>query len=173
MNNFNNMDTVLVLNSDYSPLNVTTLKRGFVLVDKGKAEVLEKGVQDIITTVGNYVRPLIIRLLTYVKHQSRGLKVNRKRIYKRDGFTCAYCGTNKNLTLDHVLPKSRGGRNTWENMVTCCSRCNSKKDNRTPEEANMKLRFKPYKPSIFSVVVSENVESIWKEFQISLTKQIY
>lgn len=165
------MDTVLVLNSDYSPLNVTSLKRGFGLVDKGKAEVLEKGEEDIITTMGNFIRPLVIRLLNYVKYKSKGLKVTRKRIYKRDGFTCAYCGANRNLTLDHIMPKSRGGKNTWENMVTCCSRCNSKKNNRTPDEANMKLRVKPYKPSIFSSAVSESVESIWKEFQINLSKK--
>ena len=126
------METVLVLNSDYSPLNVTTLRRGFVLVDKGKAEILKKGDEDIITTIGNFVRPLVIRLLNYVRYRSKGVKVSRKRVFRRDGHECGYCGSKKNLTLDHILPKSRGGLNTWENMVTCCSRCNSLKDNRTP-----------------------------------------
>jgi len=163
------METVLVLNSDYSPLNVTTLKRGFVLVDKGKAEILKKGDSDIVTTIGNFVRPLVIRLLNYVKYRTKGIKVTRRRIYRRDGHECGYCGANKNLTLDHIIPKSRGGLNTWENMVTCCSRCNSKKDNRTPEEAGMKLRVKPYRPNVFSVVVSETVENIWQDFQNDLS----
>jgi len=164
------MDTVLVLNSDYSPLNVTTLRRGFVLVDKGKAEILKKGETDIITTVGNFVRPLVIRLLNYVRYQSKGVTVNRKRIFRRDGHTCGYCGSKRNLTLDHIVPKSRGGKNTWENMITCCSRCNSKKDNKTPEEAGMKLQLRPYRPNVFSVVISETVENIWDDFQKELSK---
>ena len=164
------METVLVLNSDYSPLNVTTLKRGFVLVDKGKAEILKKGDEDIVTTIGNFVRPLVIRLLNYVKYRSKGVKVSRRRVFRRDGHQCGYCGSKKNLTLDHILPKSRGGLNTWENMVTCCSRCNSLKDNRTPEESGMKLKIKPYKPTVFSVVVSETVENIWEDFQQDLSK---
>jgi CRISPR/Cas system Type II protein with McrA/HNH and RuvC-like nuclease domain len=162
------MEVVLVLNSDYSPLNVTTLHRGFVLVDKGKAEVVKKGVNDIVTTVGNFVRPVIIRLLSFVRFRPKNLRVNRKRIFKRDNNTCGYCGSQKNLTIDHIVPKSRGGKNTWENMITCCSRCNSVKDDRTPEEAGMKLKFKPYQPDIFSLVFSEQVENAWKEYQKSL-----
>jgi CRISPR/Cas system Type II protein with McrA/HNH and RuvC-like nuclease domain len=162
------MEVVLVLNSDYSPLNVTTLHRGFVLVDKGKAEVVKKGVDDIVTTVGNFVRPVIIRLLSFVRFRPKNLRVNRKRIFKRDNNTCGYCGSQKNLTIDHIVPKSRGGKNTWENMITCCSRCNSVKDDRTPEEAGMKLKFKPYQPDIFSLVFSEQVENAWKEYQKSL-----
>jgi CRISPR/Cas system Type II protein with McrA/HNH and RuvC-like nuclease domain len=162
------MEVVLVLNSDYSPLNVTTLHRGFVLVDKGKAEVVKKGVDDIVTTVGNFVRPVIIRLLSFVRFRPKNLRVNRKRIFKRDDNTCGYCGSQKNLTIDHIIPKSRGGKNTWENMITCCSRCNSVKDDRTPEEAGMKLKFKPYQPDIFSLVFSEQVENAWKEYQKSL-----
>ena len=162
------MEVLLVLNSDYSPLNVTTLHRGFVLVDKGKAEVVKKGVDDIVTTVGNFVRPVIIRLLSFVRFRPKNLRVNRKRIFKRDNNTCGYCGSQKNLTIDHIVPKSRGGKNTWENMITCCSRCNSVKDDRTPEEAGMKLKFKPYQPDIFSLVFSEQVENAWKEYQKSL-----
>lgn len=158
------MDTVLVLNSDYSPLNVVPLIRGFNLVNKGKAEVIKKGESDIVTTVGNFVRPLIIRLVNFVKFRPNKLRVNRKRIFARDSHQCGYCLSTKNLSIDHVIPKSRGGQNTWENMITCCKRCNGIKDNRTPEEAGMKLLFKPYQPNIFSVVISEHVDKIWKEF---------
>lgn len=162
------MEVVLVLNSDYSPLNVTTLRRGFILVDKGKAEVVKKGDTDIVTTIGNYIRPVIIRLLSYVRFRPSSVRVNRKRIFKRDNNTCGYCGSKKNLTVDHILPRSRGGKNTWENMITSCNRCNGMKDNRTPEEAGMKLLFKPYQPDLFSVVFSEEVEKTWKEYENKL-----
>jgi len=83
------MSTVLVLNSDFSPLNITSLQRGFVLVDKGKAEIIKKGDKDIITTIGNFVRPVIIRLLDYIMYRPKNIKVNRKRIFKRDKSTYA------------------------------------------------------------------------------------
>ena len=161
------MDRVLVLNSDYTPLNVTTIRRGFILVIKGKAEVLREDTQKIVTTVGEFIRPLVIRLLNYVRFSSSPLKLNRKRLYRRDDGQCVYCGNKKGLTIDHVLPKSRGGKNTWTNLVTCCSTCNIKKGNRTPEEAGMKLRKKPYEPSIFSFVLSSDVEELWEDFQIA------
>jgi CRISPR/Cas system Type II protein with McrA/HNH and RuvC-like nuclease domain len=167
------MDLVLVLNSDYSPLNVTSLRRGFILVDKGKAEIVEKGDEDIITTIGNYIRPTIIRLLNYVRFRPTMLRVNRKRIFKRDNNTCCYCGSQKNLTVDHVLPKSRGGKNTWENMITSCFRCNGIKDDRTPEEAGMKMLYKPYQPDLFSVVFSEDVEKTWKSYENKLSNMFF
>ena len=111
------MSSVLVLNSDYSPLNVTSLKRGFVLVDKGKAEIIKKGETDIITTIGNFARPIIIRLLDYIKYRPKTIKVNRKKILKRDRYTCQYCGSKRNLTIDHVIPRSKGGKNTWSNFI--------------------------------------------------------
>jgi hypothetical protein len=159
------MDKVLVLNADYTPLNVTSLRRGFVLVIKGKAEILEKGIEPIMTTVGDFVRPIIIRLLSYVKYHSRPLKINRKRIYKRDNNQCIYCESKKHLTIDHVIPKSRGGNNTWNNLVTCCLSCNLKKGNKTPEEAGMRMTLKPYEPSIFSEIVNPNVDGIWENFK--------
>jgi hypothetical protein len=159
------MDKVLVLNADYTPLNVTSLRRGFVLVIKGKAEILEKGVEPIMTTIGDFVRPIIIRLLSYVKYHSKPLKINRKRIYKRDNNQCVYCESKKHLTIDHVIPKSRGGNNTWKNLVTCCLSCNLKKGNKTPEEAGMRMVLKPYEPSIFSEIVNPNVDGIWENFK--------
>ena len=160
------MDRVLVLNSDYTPLNVTSIRRGFILVIKGKAEVLREDTQKIVTTIGEFVRPLVIRLLNYVRFTSSPLKLNRKRLYRRDGNQCVYCSSKKNLTIDHVIPKSRGGKNTWANLVTCCNPCNIKKGNRTPEEVGMKLRQKPYEPSIFSFVLSSDVEELWEDFQV-------
>jgi CRISPR/Cas system Type II protein with McrA/HNH and RuvC-like nuclease domain len=164
------METVLVLNFDYTPLNVTSIRRGFVLVDKGKAEILKEYDDPIITTVGRLVKPLIIRLLKFINyHNKKDLKISRQRIYQRDGFQCVYCGTYKNLTIDHVMPKSRGGANSWENMVTCCFTCNSKKGSKTPEEANMSMRVRPYKPSVFSELVAGRAANIWQ----SLQKEIF
>jgi hypothetical protein len=159
------MNKVLVLNADYTPLNVTSLRRGFVLVIKGKAEILEKGIEPIMTTVGDFVRPIIIRLLSYVKYHSRPLKINRKRIYKRDNNQCVYCESKKHLTIDHVIPKSKGGNNSWKNLVTCCLACNLKKGNKTPEEVGMRMSLKPYEPSIFSEIVNPNVDGIWENFK--------
>ena len=159
------MEKVLVLNADYSPLNVTTLIRGFNLVNKGKAEILKAGEQPILAGSSTFARPLIIRLLSYVKYRIKNLKVNRARIYKRDGHKCVYCGNHKNLTIDHVLPKSRGGTNRWTNLVTCCGSCNRKKGDKTPHEAGMPLTVKPYEPSLFSEVFHNSIETIWQEFQ--------
>ena len=161
------MDKVLVLNSDYTPINVTSLVRGFILVDKGKAEVLKSGEDPIVSGQKQYIRPLIIRLLSYVRFRVKPLKINRNRIFKRDNHKCSYCGSSKNLTIDHILPKSRGGGNTWLNLTTCCKNCNRIKDNKTPEEAGMKLINKPFEPSLFSEVINPSISEIWKEFQKS------
>lgn len=159
------MSSVLVLNFDYTPLNVTTIKRGFVLVDKGKAEIVKSDDNPIVGGYKTYIRPVIIRLLKYIKYHSRTLRANRNRIYKRDGHQCVYCGSNKNLTLDHVLPKSRGGKNDWTNLVTSCFKCNLKKADRTPDEAKMVMRQKPYAPTL----VNENatLSNVWNDFQKS------
>jgi CRISPR/Cas system Type II protein with McrA/HNH and RuvC-like nuclease domain len=159
------MSTVLVLNYDYTPLNVTTIRRGFVLVDKGKAEVVKSDESPIMTSYKIYIRPVIIRLLKYIKYQTRGLRANRTRIYKRDSHECVYCGSKKDLTLDHVLPKSRGGGNEWTNLVTSCFKCNLKKGNRTPEEAKMTMSVKPFVPSLLNDNGALN--KIWNDYQQS------
>ena len=161
------MEKVLVLNSDYTPINITTVYRGFNLVTKGKAEILKSSDSPIIAGSNTFIRPLIIRLLNYVKYRVHKLKINRHRLFKRDNYECVYCGGKKNLTVDHIQPKSRGGENTWQNLITCCGTCNRAKGDKTPVEANMKLRYNPYEPSIFSEIINSNVEPIWKEFQKS------
>jgi CRISPR/Cas system Type II protein with McrA/HNH and RuvC-like nuclease domain len=161
------MEKVLVLNSDYTPINITTVYRGFNLVTKGKAEILKSSDSPIIAGSNTFIRPLIIRLLNYVKYRVHKLKINRHRLFKRDNHECVYCGSKKNLTVDHIQPKSKGGLNTWQNLITCCGTCNRAKGDKTPVEANMKLRYNPYEPSIFSEIINSNVEPIWKEFQKS------
>jgi 5-methylcytosine-specific restriction endonuclease McrA len=134
-------------------------------VDKGKAEIIKSAENPIVAGYQTYVRPLIIRLLSYIRFNQRNLKVNRTRIYKRDNHECAYCGSKKQLTLDHIIPKSRGGGNDWNNLVTCCFKCNLKKANKTPEEAKMVLKVKPYAPTL----ISENglLKKIWDDYQES------
>ncbi len=161
------MEKVLVLNSDYSPLNVTSIYRGFNLVINGKAEILKSSDKPILAGNKTYAKPLIIRLFYYIKYRNKSLKINRQRILTRDNYECVYCGKNKDLTIDHIIPKSRGGKNTWLNLVTCCSKCNSFKNDRTPEEANMSLRYKPQIPSILHDIFSPNLKSVWEEFKNS------
>lgn len=162
------MDKVLVLNSDYTPLNVTSVYRGFNLVNNGKAEILKAGDIPLKSGTIEFLRPVIIRLLNYVKFRIRKLKINRQRLYKRDNHECTYCGSKKNLTIDHIMPKSRGGQNTWMNLITSCSSCNRLKGDRTPEEANMRMRFRPFEPNIFSEIINSSVEPIWREFKSNL-----
>ena len=159
------MSNVLVLNFDYTPLNVTSIRRGFVLVDKGKAEIVKSDENPITSGYNTYVRPLIIRLLKYIKHHVRTLRASRPRIYKRDNYECVYCGSKKDLTLDHVLPKSRGGGNDWTNLVTSCFKCNLKKGNKTPDEARMFMKQKPFVPTL--VGENQSVQKVWNEYQKS------
>ena len=159
------MEKVLVLNADFTPINVTTVYKGFTLVSKGKAEILKASDRPLLSGMGEFVRPLIIRLLNFVKYRIHKLKINRQRLYRRDNHECAYCGSKRNLTIDHIIPKSRGGQNTWMNLVTCCSSCNRLKDDKTPEEAGMKLNIKPYEPTIFSEIINSSIEDIWEDFK--------
>ena len=158
------MDAVLVLNADFTPINTTTLLRGFVLVTKGKAEILKGGEKPILTSVGEFVRPLIIRLLSYVNFRPVKSRVSRHKIYKRDNHECVYCGTKQDLSIDHVIPRSRGGDNSWGNLVSCCKKCNSKKGNRTPEEANMKFIKKVEVPKTFCGVFTVEAERIYNDY---------
>jgi len=159
------METILVLNSDYTPLNITTFKRAIILVIKGKAEIIKNDVDFIRTETINYEKPLIIRLLKYISHKMKNLRVNRQRLYKRDNHECAYCGSKKELTIDHIIPKSRGGKNSWNNLITCCLPCNLKKGHKTPDEARMPLRFTPKTPSFLSN--DSSIIKIWEDYKSS------
>jgi len=162
------MEKVLVLNYDYTPINVTSSVKGFKLVYKGKAELLRSSSHPISNGFKEFVRPLIIRLLNYIKFRPKGIKVNRNRIYRRDGNECGYCGSKKELTIDHIIPRSKGGNNSWDNLVTCCHKCNLFKSNRTPSEAGMVLKTRPYEPSVFSDILNSSVEKAWNDFKMSM-----
>ena len=155
----------MVLNFDYTPLNVTTVQRGFGLVYKGKAEIIKAADNPIVSNYKTFVRPVIIRLLRYINHFRKTLKPNRNRIYRRDNNKCVYCGSTKDLTLDHIIPKSKGGLNNWTNLVTSCFKCNSKKGDRTPEEARMQIKQAPYAPNLIDHNILITKE--WEDFQKS------
>ncbi len=149
------MESILVLNADYTPINITDLKRAFNLIYKGKAEIIKHNIiSPIITELKNFKRPTIIRLLRYISIPFRKVNLNRQNIFRRDKFKCGYCGEkNKSkLTIDHIIPKSKGGKNTWQNLVTCCKSCNIKKDNNSLEEVEMTLNCVPYRPTYIQFV---------------------
>lgn len=160
------MNSILVLNADYVPLSVTSLRKGFKLTFKGKAEVIESHSDTIVRTEKfSMAQPSVIRLLNYVALPYRKITLTRQNIFKRDGQKCVYCPSRKDLTLDHVMPKSRGGKDTWENLVTCCSKCNIKKANRTPEEAGMKFHGTPKAPNPFVMIArSKDLSENWKPY---------
>ena len=123
------MQQVLVLNASYEPLNVTTVRRAHVLVFKGKAEVIEELQQGLRSATDTFPWPHVIRLVSYVRvPRAVQRKISRRALFARDGWRCAYCGTTAGrLTLDHVVPRSRGGESVWENVVTACAPCNHRK----------------------------------------------
>jgi 5-methylcytosine-specific restriction endonuclease McrA len=139
---------VLVLNQSYEPLNICRVRRAVVLIYQNKAEMLENGYGFIRSISHDIPIPSVIRLATMVRrpyHADR--KITRMEIFKRDKYICQYCGKEaKQLTLDHVIPRYRGGQHTWENVVSACVYCNRRKAGRTPEEAGMKLINQPTKP---------------------------
>lgn len=135
---------VLVLNASYEPLNICNWKRAVVLIFKGKAEQVEHNGKVIYP---NFHIPSVIRLRNYVKIPYKEIPLTRRNLMYRDHYKCQYCGAKTiALTIDHVIPSSRGGTDSWENVVACCQRCNVKKSNRTPKEANMHLLKAPGTP---------------------------
>lgn len=159
--------SVLVLNQDYQPLSVCSVQRSVKLLFMDKAELLHDYPDRKIRTVSEeYSYPSVIRLRRYINLPYTNIVLSRRNIMKRDGNRCQYCGSHKNLTIDHVLPRSRGGRDTWENLVTACDDCNVKKGNRTPEEASMPLKKKPFRPVHITFLQSilGGVEDQWKPY---------
>jgi 5-methylcytosine-specific restriction endonuclease McrA len=137
---------VLVLNASYEPINVCAARRALILVFKGVAQAEESAGVVLCSATWVMDVPSVIRLLEYrrIPRQTRAL--SRKNILTRDHYTCQYCGTQAGageLTLDHVMPRSRGGSGSWENLVAACRRCNNRKGDRLPEEAGMRLVKKP------------------------------
>lgn len=139
---------VLVLNQNYEPLNVCQSHRAVVLLISGKAEIVVNGRGHIRTCTGRFPRPSVIRLAHQVHRPRPRLKLSRRGVFRRDNFTCQYCGVQGNhLTIDHVIPRHRGGAHAWDNVVSACPTCNRRKGGKTVAEAHMALHHKPAEPS--------------------------
>jgi 5-methylcytosine-specific restriction endonuclease McrA len=139
---------VLVLNQAYEPVMVTSAKRAVILMLLGKAEEVVNYAEIIHSPSFEMPLPSIVRLGRYVRVRDKEIVMTRKNVLKRDNHRCQFCGrTSVPLTLDHVVPKQRGGRDTWNNLVAACHQCNVRKGNRTPSEASMPLLRPPHKPS--------------------------
>lgn len=164
------MNGVLVLNASYEPLNIVSVKRAIVLLLKEKAELVEAAQAKIRAERLQFDVPLVIRLVTFVPIPRRlPLPLSRRTVLARDLYTCQYCGTvpgRNELTIDHVVPRSRGGATSWENVVTACGPCNRRKGNRTPDEANMKLHSAPGRPRFVAVVMLGEASSheAWSKY---------
>jgi 5-methylcytosine-specific restriction endonuclease McrA len=157
----------LVLNAGYEPLAVVSFKRALVLVMNQKATVVEIDEDHPVWgTSGSYERPAVILLTRYVRiPRGRLVPVSRRGVLRRDGYHCAYCGKTA-TTIDHVMPRSRGGADSWENLVACCLRCNNQKSDRTPSEMGWSLRNDPRMPHDVSWVVRgvESSQPKWEEY---------
>jgi 5-methylcytosine-specific restriction endonuclease McrA len=159
---------VLVLNASFEPLNVCSLRRAHVLVHTGKAEVVEELDRPLCSATGRFPWPHVIRLLSYVRvPRIVQRKISRRALFARDGWRCVYCGTTGGrLTLDHVIPRSRGGLSVWENVVTSCAPCNLRKGNRLLHEVHMELPQPPRPPApvLFIRLAAPKVPARWEQY---------
>ena len=144
-----------------------SVRRAHVLVFKGKAEVVESWEQPLRTSTSTFPRPHVIRLVSYVRvPRTVKRKISRRALFARDGWRCVYCGSAGRLTLDHVVPRSRGGDSVWENVVTSCAPCNLRKADRLVEELGytMRVRPSPPSPSLFIRIAAPKIPRTWAPY---------
>jgi 5-methylcytosine-specific restriction endonuclease McrA len=169
------MSKVLVLNASYEPLNITHWRRAVILLLKDKAEQVEHNGRRVY---GDMALPTVIRLRHYVNVPYKEIPLTRRNVLYRDGHSCQYCGcTGEDLTIDHIIPRSRGGGDTWENVVAACVRCNVKKGSRTPREAEMPLLRPPRRPhsSLYfeiSKLVRSGSHQEWSKYVIGMNEEL-
>ena len=160
---------MLVLNASYEPINVCTVRRAAVLILKNRAEILERSDWALHAESFTLPRPMVIRLKTYVRvpRDAHRRKITRRAVFARDQWTCQYCGEERgSLTVDHVIPRSKGGPTDWHNIVTCCAPCNRRKGDRLPRQANMVPRHPPSAPNstIFIHVAVPVIPQSWEQY---------
>ena len=158
---------VLVLNQNYEPITICNARRAIILTYLGKAEIICAVENKVIRSVyRTFEYPSVVRLVIFVRVPFKKIILSRKNIIRRDNHRCQYCGISTNLTIDHIIPKSRGGEDSWENLTTACIKCNNKKGDRTPEEARMQLYNKPKKPSHITFIknFAGKVDEDWKPY---------
>ena len=159
---------VLILNQNYEPMSVINVKKAIVLLYLGKVELIAANEYLRVHSVSMSMPfPSIVRLSVYVRVPYKKIILSRKNILRRDGHRCLFCGRGDlPLTLDHVVPLSRGGDDSWENLVCACVKCNNKKGDRTPEEARMPLRRKPMRPNHVTFIrhFVSTLDERWKPY---------
>jgi 5-methylcytosine-specific restriction endonuclease McrA len=159
---------VLVLNQSYEPISVCNVQKAMILLFLTKAELVAGNDARSIRSVSrSFVFPSVIRLCRYVHTPAKKIELSRKNVLRRDANRCQYCGTTKPpLTVDHIMPKSRGGQDTWENLTCACVRCNVRKGNRTPDEAGIKLLRTPRRPSHVTFIknIGGDLDERWKPY---------
>ncbi|HEX9776258.1 MAG TPA: HNH endonuclease [Actinomycetota bacterium] len=164
------MGRALVLNATYEPLCVVSARRALVLVLKHKAELVDQNGGMFRSERAAHPVPSVIRLKYFVKVPYRArASLSRRAVFVRDHFECQYCGSTAE-NVDHVIPRSRGGTHTWENVVAACKRCNTRKEDRLPKEAGMRLRSKPSVPRerIWIIVAVGRVDPKWEPYLVPL-----
>lgn len=161
----------LVVDQGYAPVKVVTWQRAIQLLFLGKVEVIEEYDGFVRSTLLVMKIPAVVRLLKGFRRPKKPVKFSRVNIYGRDDYRCQYCGDKcemAELTYDHVLPRAQGGKTEWTNIVSACADCNSKKANRTPEQARMRLLKKPVQPVSAPVMMVEisrqNVPDAWRDY---------
>lgn len=160
------MAKALVLNASYQPLCVVPTRRALVLALKGKAEVIHTNGHIFRSEHIEMRAPSVVRLTYYVKVPFRARSsLSRRAVFVRDNFECQYCGRPAE-NVDHIVPRSRGGAHTWDNVVAACRPCNSRKENRSPADVGLSLRHPPRPPhdSVWIVVAVDNVDPLWEQY---------
>jgi 5-methylcytosine-specific restriction endonuclease McrA len=163
-------NAVLVLNQNYEPLNVCNVRRALILVIGGKAEVLEAGSHSLQSPSVSFNAPSVIRLVYLIRRPRPRVKLSRREIFIRDNYTCQYCDRQMtDLTIDHVIPRSRGGMHVWDNVVSACRQCNHRKGGKSIAEARMALRKQPHepRPSTYYTIerrLDASLQSDWHKF---------
>ncbi len=166
---------VLVLNSDFEPLNVCHVRRALVMIYLGKADVLHAHDSSIPIVTGFYMSPSVVKLRHHVRRPLPELKLSRRTIFARDQFTCQYCGSaSKDLTIDHVVPRRHGGPTVWENLVCSCRRCNMKKGDKMLTQTAMKLIRQPKRPKYIPYIsltkyIAGRKNEVWRDYLPAFT----
>jgi 5-methylcytosine-specific restriction endonuclease McrA len=167
------MKTTLVLNNNYSPLGTVNWQRAMVLLFENKAELIEEYDTVVHTPTRTYPMPAVIKVMSYVRAKAVGLRFNKENIFIRDKGKCQYCSKkllSKNVTFDHIQPKSKGGETTWTNIVTCCYECNQFKGDRSLSESGLVLVSKPVRPAsspinmIFKLRSGTKIPKSWEKY---------